>query len=152
MTNSPAQPTKQPAAKTASKKPAVKADVKEVTQDKVVVKTVPPVAKRPVKARSSKPATTVVAPAAIEEKPVKAAKEKKAATKRPKLVRDSFTFPATDYALIGALKQRALRAGREIKKSELLRAGLAVLSALSDAQMLKTLDGLDKLKTGRPAK
>lgn len=76
---------------------------------------------------------------------------KPAAAKKPKLVRDSFTFPETDYARIGALKQRALRAGREAKKSELLRAGLAVLSGLSDAALLQALDGIDKLKPGRPA-
>jgi hypothetical protein len=144
MSNSPTQPPKQTAAKTTSKKPAAKA----VAADETAVKSAVRVAKQPVK----KAVTTIAAPAAIAQKPAKEVKDKKATTKRPKLVRDSFTFPATDYALIGTFKQRALSAGREIKKSEILRAGLAALSTLSDAQLLKVLDGLDKLKTGRPAK
>ena len=76
----------------------------------------------------------------------------KVAGKKPKLVRDSFTFPATDYALIGELKQRALKAGYEIKKSEILRAGLLALSAMSESVLIKALGDIDKLKPGRPAK
>jgi hypothetical protein len=67
-------------------------------------------------------------------------------------VRDSFTFPADDYALFASLKHRALNAGREIKKSELLRAGLATLTAMSDGDLLATLDGVERIKTGRPSK
>jgi hypothetical protein len=85
-------------------------------------------------------------------KPVKASKEKKPEPKKPKLVRDSFTFPESDYAQIAALKQRALNAGVEIKKSEVLRAALVALSKLSDAELLSALEAIDKLKTGRPAK
>lgn len=84
-------------------------------------------------------------------KVTKAAKEKKVAVPKEKLVRDSFTFPATDYARIGALKQRVLKTGREVKKSEILRAALAALAALPDADLLQTLDGIDRLKPGRPA-
>lgn len=80
------------------------------------------------------------------------AEEKAPAARKPKLVRDSFTFPETDYVRIGLLKERALKAGREVKKGELLRAGLAVLSAMSDADLLTALAGVDKLKPGRPAK
>lgn len=76
----------------------------------------------------------------------------KPAPKKPKLVRDSFTFPKTDYALIATLKQRMLQAGREIKKSEILRAGLAVLSGLSDQDVLQVREGVERIKTGRPSK
>ena len=94
----------------------------------------------------------------VSKKPAKAkpatkvSKEKKVVPKKPKLVRDSFTFPETDYAQIATLKQRALSAGRDVKKTEVLRAGLALLSSLSDADLLSALDGIDKLKPGRPAK
>jgi hypothetical protein len=71
---------------------------------------------------------------------------------RPRLVRDGFTMPESDFALIAALKARALRAGRETKKSEVLRAGLHVLHALGDAALLDTLGRLLPLKTGRPKK
>lgn len=67
-------------------------------------------------------------------------------------MRDSFTFPEDDYALFASLKQRALSAGREIKKSELLRAGLATLTAMSDGDLLTTLDAVERIKTGRPSK
>ncbi|AKU11129.1 hypothetical protein AzCIB_1224 [Azoarcus sp. CIB] len=67
-------------------------------------------------------------------------------------MRDSFTFPAADHARLGELKERALKSGREIKKSELLRAGLAALVAMPDAAFLAALDGVERIKTGRPAK
>lgn len=96
-------------------------------------------------------AATAAPAAGKAGKTPKAAKEKKVAVPKEKLVRDSFTFPATDYARIGALKQRVLKTGREVKKSEILRAALAALAALPDADLLQTLDGIDRLKPGRPA-
>jgi len=69
-----------------------------------------------------------------------------------KLVRDSFTMPADDFALVGVLKQRALQAQRPAKKSELLRAGLHALSALSPQALAKALDALSPVKAGRPKK
>lgn len=114
----------------------------------------------PAASAANTPAPEAIAPIAealaepVVEKPAKGkeSKEKKVVPKKPKLVRDSFTFPETDYAQIAALKQRALDAGREIKKGEVLRAGLAVLSGLSDSDLLSALDSIDKLKPGRPAK
>jgi hypothetical protein len=76
----------------------------------------------------------------------------KAATRKSKPVRDSFTFPESDYALIDLLKARALAAGREVKKSEILRAALAALSVLPLEELLRTLDGVERIKTGRPTK
>ena len=88
------------------------------------------------------------------EKPVKetkpAVKDKKA--KKAKLVRDSFTIPKDEYAALETLKQRALGLGLAIKKSEILRAGLLALNAQADAALLKTLQSVPTLKTGRPAK
>lgn len=91
-------------------------------------------------------------PAAADEEAASEMSDKKTAVKKPKLVRDSFTFPAEDHARLGELKQRALQSGREIKKSELLRAGLAALAAMPDATFFSTLDGVERIKTGRPAK
>lgn len=70
----------------------------------------------------------------------------------PKLVRDSFTMPADDFALVAVLKQRALQMQRPAKKSELLRAGLQALSALSPQALAKALDALAPVKAGRPKK
>ena len=110
--------------------------------------------------QAKKPAKPVSAPTTAKAKTIKPVtenketeiKESKPSKKKPKLVRDSFTFPAEEYAQIGLLKQRTLKAGQEVKKGELIRAGLALLSASSDAALLKALAKIDKLKTGRPAK
>ena len=69
-----------------------------------------------------------------------------------RLVRDSFTMPADDFALVAVLKQRALQVQRPAKKSELLRAGLQALSALSPQALAKALDALTPVKAGRPKK
>jgi hypothetical protein len=71
--------------------------------------------------------------------------------KKPKLVRDSFTIPKLEYVVLEALKQRATNLTRSVKKSELLRAGIKALAALSDAAFLSALDKVPAIKTGRPA-
>lgn len=72
-------------------------------------------------------------------------------TKKPKLVRDSFTIPKPEYVVLDELKQRAARLTRPAKKSELLRAGIKILAALSDAAFLTALAQVPAIKTGRPA-
>lgn len=67
-----------------------------------------------------------------------------------KLVRDSFTMPKDEYAQIDALKQRAAGQARVVKKSEILRAGIAALAGLSDTALLAALAAVPSLKTGRP--
>jgi hypothetical protein len=49
---------------------------------------------------------------------------KKQTPKKIKLIRDS-SIPETDYVLFATLKQRALAAGIDVKKSEVLCAALA---------------------------
>ena len=63
--------------------------------------------------------------------------------------RDSFTMPATDYEQIAQLQKRCLRAERSVSKSEVLRAGLLALSALSDENLATLVANLPKVKTGR---
>ena len=72
--------------------------------------------------------------------------------KKIKLVRDSFKFPPEEYAVFAELKRRCSEAGREVKKSELVRAGLMTLKALSDKELIEMLNGMQRLKTGRPTK
>jgi hypothetical protein len=86
------------------------------------------------------------------EKAEKECKAKKQAPKKPKLVRDSFTIPETDYALFATLKQRALAAGVEVKKSEILRAAILALAKLDDAELVKAIGLVERIKTGRPKK
>ena len=71
--------------------------------------------------------------------------------KKPKLVRDSFTIPKTEFAAIDTLKTRAISMGTSVKKSELLRAGLMLLTGLSDAAFKAAIAAVPTLKTGRPA-
>ena len=79
-------------------------------------------------------------------------KPKPAPEERLKLVRDGFTMPEADYALIAQLKHRLHAAHREAKKSELLRAGLQALALLTPKDLAAALDRLAPVKTGRPPK
>jgi hypothetical protein len=72
--------------------------------------------------------------------------------KKPKLVRDSFTMPEAEYKLLGEVKRDCLKAGIEVKKSELLRAGVALIRKLDINQIKSVLSGLQPLKAGRPKK
>lgn len=67
-----------------------------------------------------------------------------------KLVRDSFTIPKHEYVVLDELKLRAAGLMRPVRKSELLRAGIAVLKAMPDKAFLAALNAVPSLKTGRP--
>jgi hypothetical protein len=70
----------------------------------------------------------------------------------PKLVRDSFTIPKLEYLKLEELKHRSVKLGNAIKKSELIRAGIMALAAMSDTNFLKATNAVPAIKTGRPAK
>lgn len=129
--------TRKPAAKAALPQPAAKKSASAKAANPVL------------KAAAKKAAKAVAAP---EPKPAAkpAADPGKAA--KPKLVRDSFTMPKAEYAAIDLLKQRAAKLARPAKKSELLRAGVKALSALSDKALLAALAAVPTIKTGRPNK
>ena len=57
-----------------------------------------------------------------------------------------------DDKLLEELKARAAKSGRPAKKSEVLRAGLKALAALSDSALAAALAQVPAIKTGRPAK
>jgi hypothetical protein len=97
-------------------------------------------------ARPKAPAK-VAAPSA---KTVGAAKAAKPGKLHRKPVRDSFTMPEADFALIATLKARTLAARRATKKSELLRAGLHALAGLDAARLIAALEQLEPVKIGRP--
>ena len=87
-----------------------------------------------------------------KRKPDAASKSKRKAAKSVKLVRvirDSFTMPAAEHQLIGALKKRCIGLGVAIKKSELLRAGLSLVR-LPDEGLAKVVAAVESVKTGRP--
>lgn len=95
-----------------------------------------------------KPIGKLITPA----KPTPAMVLAKEKTKKDKLVRDSFTMPESEYAALGLVKKACIGAGVEVKKSQLLRIGLLLLSR-TDVPSLKTLiANLAPLKAGRPKK
>ena len=102
----------------------------------------------------TKPATPKQIPAAqkIVKAAVVAASAKVAKPKKVKMIRDSFTMPSFDYALIAALKLKALGSKTVLKKSELLRAGLHALAKLEAKQLVALVATLAVVKTGRPKK
>lgn len=114
------EPAKSTAPKAATKKPAVKK----------------PAAK---KTAADKPAAKKTAKPEADAKP-----------RKPKLVRDSFTMPEAEYAVLVELKKACLKAGIEVKKSELLRVGVALLKRLDTEGIKPVLAGLPSLKAGRP--
>lgn len=66
------------------------------------------------------------------------------------VVRENFSFPPSDSELIDALRKRAGRGGVLLNRSELLRAALAALHRLSDAEIAQIGAQVPKIKTGRP--
>jgi hypothetical protein len=138
-TNTAKPPVAKPAA---AKAPASKAPVKAAVKPaaKPLAKAAAPAAKKPAAAPAAKaPAKPVVA----NDKPK---------TPKVKMERDSFTMPKDEYAQIAALKKRLEGLGKPVKKSELLRAGLKLLSTLNDTALKAALNTVPTIKTGRPKK
>lgn len=111
-------------------------------------------AKAPAKPAAAKKAVVLPPPPPLAKTPPAspAKADKKATKQRPVLVRDSFTMPEADFALIASLKSSALGARRAAKKSELLRAGLRLLATLDAQSLVAALDRLEPVTTGRPKK
>jgi hypothetical protein len=98
-------------------------------------------AKRAVKSNPKKRAIGTASPSKSEKKHTKS-----------KVVRDSFTMPENEYNVLAVLKKQCLASGLDVKKSQLLRAGLKSLSEMSQASLKKQLSKLDEIKIGRPLK
>lgn len=111
--------------------------------------------------KSTAPKTTTAKPAAkpivtktkvTVNKTKVAVKESKVKTRKAKMERDSFTMPKDEYAQITILKARLLALGQPAKKSELLRAGIKLIAAMTDNTLKTTLAAIPVIKTGRPNK
>ena len=143
----------QPTAKKIVRKAVKKAPRKSAVKAPVNAKSI--AAKKPVSRPANKTASAPTKKASAQPK-VKAATTTQPAAeaklKKPKLIRDSFTFPKDEYQAIAGLKQKALGLKHSAKKSEILRAGLKLLSSLNDKAFLAALTNVPALKTGRPAK
>jgi len=164
----PAKPVK-PAVKPAIKPTAVAAKVTAKPAAKVVAKKVTAPAKAAVAAKTKiakkpavKAATNAIAPAlkkplaplakAAVKAVAKTEKKTEVKLKKIKQVRDSFTMPETEYEVLSQVKKACLRAGFEIKKSDLLRIGVSLIKNLETGKLKTLLAGLTPLKVGRPKK
>ena len=67
-----------------------------------------------------------------------------------KVVRDGFSMPAGDHALIATIQSTAMQAGFHMNKSEVFRAALHVLSTLSAADLQGVYVSLERVRPGRP--
>ncbi len=139
-----------------SKNPAKKTATPESGVAKPTVKPVATMqiesAAKPALAKSV--ATKSAAKLAIKPKAKIPAKKvvKKTKPEKVKMVRDSFTMSKDEYAQIALMKARLTSMGQPAKKSELLRAGIKLLVAMSDDTLKITLAKIPVIKTGRPNK
>ena len=158
MNNTPSTPTTEASTPKAAATPApsAKAPARKAAPKPAVSKVATPKAPAAKKPAAKAPATKRTASKAIVAKPAAAkpvaSKPTKAEAKpkKPKLVRDSFTIPKDEYAGIDTLKERSVALGRPAKKSELLRAGLMALLAMSPNALHAALEAVPTIKTGRP--
>lgn len=140
--------------KSTSKKPveaaptrAAKAKAQTTVPKAVQAKAKPaaPASKKSAQSTASKAAARQTPQTAKAPKAAKPASEKK-----PKLVRDSFTLPQADHELIKQCKKTALAAGRETKKSEVVRAAIQSFAALPAARQIAAYGKLQAIALGRP--
>lgn len=134
------------ATKKVSSLTAVKKRIIAKTATRKTVATKKATAKKTAVKKANAPLATTKQTAKVTA-PAQATKVKKA-----KLVRDSFTIPKNEYVVIDSLKKRAIASGQAVKKSELLRAGIKALAAMSEIQFKAALSNVPPIKTGRPKK
>lgn len=139
----PAKPAAKPAAAKPPAKSVAKPSAAAPAKKTVAAKPAPKAGAS--KAPPAKAATPKTAAPAASVQDAGVRRESKA-----KLVRDSFTMPEQEYAVLGQVKKACIKAGFEIKKSELLRIGVALISQMDMATLQHVLASLPQLKTGRP--
>ena len=148
-------PVKTPAPTKAAKPKVAAAEEKPVTVAKLTK-----AAKAAKVTNAIKEAKTAKAVKSVkQEKPIKTDKSANSAdasapdrAKKQRLIRDSFTMPEVEYQVLGHIKKQCLSGGIEVKKSELLRIGVALLGRLDRAALTAELERLVKLRSGRPRK
>jgi len=111
-----------------------------------------------VKKRSVAKKTSLVKKVSAKKATKKASKKtlgkstKATKTVKTKLVRDSFAIPEKEYAALVAVKKACLKAGLEIKKTELIRIGIALVNTLTTAKIKTAQAKLTQISAGRPKK
>lgn len=138
----------------ASSAPVKVAETKAVVSKAIISKAVPnkTVAKKPLAKKVVKATVLKVKLPATKKPTVKVKSAAKEKTQKVKMERDSFTMPKDEYAQLTILKARLTAMGQPAKKSELLRAGIKLLVAMSDNTLKTTMAKIPVIKTGRPKK
>jgi hypothetical protein len=131
--NSPAKKV----AKSAARKPAKKSPAaprRKATSAPIAANGHPPVpVSKPVHVATPHAVLPITAKPDKPKKPGKA--DKAVEAPRTGRVRDKFSIPEADYALIDKLKLSAKRSGIKAKKGDLLRLGLRALDDLSSTEL-----------------
>lgn len=73
-----------------------------------------------------------------------------AAVPTVRVVREAFTLPENEQQQIETIRERALQQAVYATKSEVMRAGLLLVSELDDQQLMQLLERVEKVRTGRP--
>jgi hypothetical protein len=86
----------------------------------------------------------------VDAKPAnfeKIAKPPKEKIPKKEMVHDRFTMTKDEYAKLSALKERLIKLGQTAKKSELIRAGILQLTAMTDATLKSVINKVPMIKT-----
>lgn len=67
-----------------------------------------------------------------------------------RVVREAFTIPEAEHAQIEAVRLKMLTQAVAVSKSEVMRAGLLLLSESDDEDLKSLFERLERVKTGRP--
>lgn len=130
-------------------KPATKS---AVSQSKISVEKSSPVQSPSSQvAQATKPTAKPLSGTIAKLKP-KPKKDKPVKIKKPKLIRENFKISKVEYTALEDLKERASKLGCRAKRSELLRAGVKALAALSDGAFRSALSVLPTVNVGGPNK
>jgi Arc/MetJ-type ribon-helix-helix transcriptional regulator len=86
------------------------------------------------------------------EKPADRAAEAERKDKHEKVERDSFSMPASEHKRIKALREALGKDGVLASKSEVLRAGLALLAERDIAEVARLVAALPKVAKGKRAR
>jgi hypothetical protein len=112
----------------------------------------------PIQANDMEPVVAELAKDTVETEPsddaIDSAEKlvaKKSKSQKNKVIRDSFSFPEHDYRKISELKKTCLALGIHVKKSEVLRAGLNLLTQVNSEELKKAVENVEKVQTGRPS-
>jgi hypothetical protein len=82
----------------------------------------------------------------------KAGKDRHDRDKHEKVARDSFSMPASEHKRIKALRDALAQAGCEASKSEVLRAGVALLASRGLGEIINLVGDLPKVPKGKRGK